>query len=476
MQKFLLFSAKGCRIYFASPCFGVPPYQFRQLSLCQQLLASALSCNSKYRNVTLPVRNLRIHQEPSMQRSDCSVPNASSRRSFLRYAALAAATPILTEAHFAFAAQKAASAAVAPRRRDWDPPPPDAVLINANENPLGPCKAACEAIAKIAPSGGRYDLFGETAKLTTTFSKQHDLPEDHIAVYAGSSEPLHFSVLAFTSPSHGFVTADPSYEAGMYAAMASKAKITKVPLTANYAHDVKALVAADPNAGVIYICNPNNPTGTLTPKEDIVWAEANKPKGSILLIDEAYIHLSDSPDVLDMVRSGKDVIVLRTFSKVYGMAGIRCGLALGRPDLLAKLQPFGQNSMPITGSAAANVSLLDPDLVPARKKIIGDTRRDTFAWLAANNYKLIGESQSNCFMIDTGRKGKSVIAAMQQKNVYIGRTWPIWPNAVRVSVGTPAEMAKFKTAFKEVMDAPATAVLRDSGRHAEDQIVFPHYA
>jgi histidinol-phosphate aminotransferase len=312
-------------------------------------------------------------------------------------------------------------------------------------------------IAKIAPSGGRYDLYGETDNLVKTFAQQNNLKESYVSVYAGSSEPLHYSVLAFTSPSRGFVTADPSYEAGMRAATVANAKISKVPLTSDHAHDMKAMVAADPNAGVIYVCNPNNPTGTMTTKQDIAWALDNKPKGSILLVDEAYIHLSDAPNVLDLVAADKDLIVLRTFSKIYGMAGIRCGFAVGRPDLLAKLQPYGQNAMPITGSAAANVSLLDAELIPTRKKIIGDTRRDTLAWLKSNNYKVIGNSQSNCFMIDTGRNGKSVISAMQAKNVYIGRTWPIWPNAVRVSVGTPADMAAFKTAFKQVMDTPASA-------------------
>jgi histidinol-phosphate aminotransferase len=382
---------------------------------------------------------------------------ANSRRSFLRYASLLAAAPIFTEAHFAMAAQQGQTGTA--KRPARTPMPTDAVLINANENPLGPCKAACEKIASIAPLGGRYDILGETDKLTKTFAAQHNLPEDHIAVYAGSSEPLHYTVLAFTSPTKGLVTADPSYEAPMRAAMVTQAKITKVPLTATYAHDVKALVAADPNAGVIYICNPNNPTGTITAKTDIVWALDNKPKGSILLVDEAYIHLSDAADVLDLVAAGKDLVVLRTFSKIYGMAGIRCGFALGRPDLLKQLEPFGQNPMPITGSGAANVSLLDPELIPTRKKIIADNRCETLAWLKENNYKVIGDSQSNCFMIDTGRNGQAVIAAMRDKNVYIGRTWPIWPNAVRISVGTKEEMAKFRTAFREVMGAPVSAEL-----------------
>ena len=183
-----------------------------------------------------------------------------------------------------------------------------------------------------------------------------------------------------------------------------------------------------------------------------MWAADNKPKGSILLVDEAYIHLSDEQSVLDLVKADKDVIVLRTFSKVYGMAGIRAGIAMGRPDLLEKLKTYGMNFMPVTAVAAATASLEDPDLVPTRKKIIADTRNNTFAWLTANNYKFV-PSVSNCFMIDTGRDGKSVIAALAAKNVYIGRTWPVWPNHVRITVGTPDEMAKFQTAFAEVMKA-----------------------
>jgi histidinol-phosphate aminotransferase len=394
---------------------------------------------------------------------------ALGRRSFLRSAAfLAAAAPILTEAQLAMAAAQTSAppSGMALHGQSPNAPPPSMTLINANENPLGPSKAACDAIARVAPLGGRYDLNGETDLLARTFAAQNGLKLENVAVYAGSSEPLHYSVLAFTSPTKSFVTADPSYEAGMYAARTSQAKVVKVPLTADCAHDVKAMVKADAQAGVIYICNPNNPTGTLTTKQDIVWALENKPAGSILLVDEAYIHLTDAQDTLDLVAAGKDLIVLRTFSKIYGMAGIRCGFAVARPDLLAKLAPFGQNAMPITGSAAARASLEDPSLVPTRRKIIGDTRRNTLAWLKANNYKVIGDPQTNCFMIDTGRSGKAVFAAMKAKNVLIGRTWPIWPNAVRVSVGTPEEMAKFKVAFKEVMDAKPMA-LGDHVQHAE---------
>ena len=382
-----------------------------------------------------------------------------SRRSFLRLASAAAAVPIVTEAHLAWAYAQSASSGVTTARRfhgGMQAIPADAVLINANENPLGPCKLACEACDRITPNGGRYN-FEQTVALGKTIMQIEGLGEDSLAIYAGSSEPLHYSVMAFTGPSRPYVTADPGYEAGMRAADMAGAKTIKVPLLRDtHAHDVKAMIAASPNAGVFYICNPNNPTGTTTPKDDIVWALKNKPKGSILLIDEAYIHFADQPSSMDMARAGEDVIVLRTFSKLYGMAGLRCGFAAGRPDLLAKLQTYGMNAMPITAAAAANASLQHAAMIPERKQINSDLRRQTFAWLDKQGYSYT-KSQSNCFMLDTKRDAKQVIAAMQAKNVYIGRVWPAWPTYVRITVGTAQDMQAFQTAFAAVMQAPAQA-------------------
>ena len=382
-----------------------------------------------------------------MQAADSSTP---SRRSFLRLSGLAATLPFLSEGHLAWAAvqngQPASSATPVPKLAVT----PQPVMINANENPLGPCANALTAITASAKTGGRYDADGEIDRLTAQYAQHVKLPADHVLIYAGSSEPLQYSVLAFSSPTAPYVTADPSYEAGMMAAQAAGAPVIKVPLTPTYAHDVKAMVGASPNAGVLYICNPNNPTGTLTSREDILWATQHKPKGSILLIDEAYIHFSTEPSSIDLVTQGKDVIILRTFSKIYGMAGIRCGVAMGRPDLLDKLQRYGMNPMPVTAAAAANASLQDAALVEERRQINAGVRTNTFAWLQTNGWRYT-PSVSNCFMIDTGHSGKQVIAAMQERNVFIGRTWPAWPNHVRISVGTPQEMAAFQTAFAAVM-------------------------
>ena len=377
-------------------------------------------------------------------------PNQPTRRSFLRMAGFAATLPVLTEGHMAWAAlreaglnPKAAASTTVPHNKP--------VMINANENPLGPCEAALDAIRASALTGGRYDATDATPELYTTFAKVLNVPKDYLTIYAGSSDPLQYASVGFSSKERPYVTADPGYEAGMWGAQAAGHAVLKVPLTPTYAHDVKAMVAASPDAGLIYICNPNNPTGTLTPKADILWALQNKPKGAILLIDEAYIHLSTTPDCLDLVRAHQDVIVLRTFSKVYGMAGIRCGAAIARPDLLKKLREYGgENPMPITGVTAALASLKDTTLVPTRRKIIADTREKTLAWLTAKGYK-VTPSVSNCFMVDTGKPAKDVIKAMADKNVFIGREWPAWPNSVRVTVGTPEEMTAFQTAFADVM-------------------------
>lgn len=329
--------------------------------------------------------------------------------------------------------------------------PPDAVKIDANENPLGPCQEAAEAAQALVHKGGRY-MYEETFGMGELLAEQEGLKSNYVRPFAGSSAPLHQAVLAFTAPDRPFVTGDPGYEAGERAAKFIGSSVIRVPLMKDkaYAHDVKAMAAASPNAGLIYICNPNNPSGTLTPKEDIEWLVANKPKGSIVMIDEAYTHIAGAPFMTYLVAQDKDVVVLRTFSKIYGMAGLRAGAALARPDLLNKLSNYSAGALPITAMAAATASLKSKTVVPERRKIMADTRDDLQAFLDKHNIKYV-PSQSNCIMIEVGRPGAEVQMAMRKEKVYIGRVWPSWPTHVRVTIGTPEEMAKFKTAFLKVM-------------------------
>ena len=332
---------------------------------------------------------------------------------------------------------------------------PGAVVIDANENPLGPCDAARKAIVDMAPQGGRYSYWLKE-EFVKTFTEMEGLKPEYLRVFPGSSEPLHFSVLAFTSPTRSYVTADPGYEAGMRAARISGARIVKTPLTKTYAHDVKTMIAAAPDAGLFYVCTPNNPTGTLTPHSDIERLLAQKPKGSVVLVDEAYIHFSDGVSAIDLVKADQDVIVLRTFSKIYGMAGIRCGVAIGRPGLLEKLENYGGwSAMPITAVAAATASLKHEHLVSERKQLNAGIRQKTFDWLDRQGYSYT-PSQSNCFMLDAKRPAKQVIDAMAARNVYIGRPWPVWPTHVRITVGTQPEMEAFQEAFQSVMKSSST--------------------
>ena len=331
--------------------------------------------------------------------------------------------------------------------------PKDAVKINANENPMGPCPEAVDAIYNIVKNGGRY-MYEETYELAQTMAEMegvkfsYDSNESDIEIYAGSSAPLHQAVLAFCSKDRPFVKADPGYEAGERAANAVGAAVVKVPLRkGTWDHDMKAMIAAAPNAGLFYVCNPNNPTGTLTRREDIEYLVANKPAASVVMIDEAYIHISKNavPSV-DMVSQGKDVIVLRTFSKLYGMAGLRAGAAIARPDLLQKTRQWSAGAMPITAMVGATASLRVKTLVSDRRKVMGDIREDTFNWLTARNVEFI-PSESNCFMMNVKRSGKAFTADMAKENVYIGRSWPVWPEWVRVTVGSKDDMTKFKAAF-----------------------------
>lgn len=392
---------------------------------------------------------------------------AFSRRNFVRLFSGVAAAAALPS----FAQQASTVSSTMPERRrgsgagadmgEMRQLPPDAIVISSNENPLGPAQSARAAMADVAALGGRYDKTGIARATVATVSEQFGLKPGYVELYPGSGGPLDMALMSNIGPSRGLVCADPSYEQGPRAAMAAKAPLKQVPLTSTNAHDVKAMLAADPKAGAFYIVNPNNPTGTMTPREDILWLLKNKPAGSVVIVDEAYFHFSNDDSVIDQVAADQDIIVLRTFSKIYGMAGIRAGFAFARPDLLAKFQSISPEirlrnvaSVSLISAAGAGASLRDPDLVPTRRKINTDNREATLEFLEKNGYKYISGSQANFFMVDVKRPGREFQQNMLNEKIAIGRTWKAFPSYVRVTVGTADEMAKFKTAFVKCMDMP----------------------
>ena len=398
--------------------------------------------------------------------------NGVSRRSFLRTLGAASAAAAALPSAFAQQGQMAPAQAADQmggrrgmggmsdmgERRQL---PPDAVIISSNENPLGPAQSALGAIGTTAAMGGRYHG-EESMKTVQVISDQFGLKRGYVQLFPGSGGPLDLALMSNLGPDKPLVMGDPSYEQGTRAAAAMKAPLFPVKLTPTYAHDVKAMLAAHPSPGAYYIVNPNNPTGTMTPKEDIVWLIKNKPKGSVVIVDEAYFHFSNDESIIDQVAADQDVIVLRTFSKIYGMAGLRAGFAFGRPDLLMKFSSVAMParslaSISITSAAGARASLEDKDLVPLRRKINADIRSETLEFLTKHGYTIVPGSQANMFMVDVKRPGQQFQADMLKENVAIGRVWKAMPTYVRVTVGTKPEMAKFQTAFVKCMDmAPKT--------------------
>jgi len=352
-----------------------------------------------------------------------------SRRSLL---ALGAALPVLGHLNWAVAAPPAAET--------------DEVLLNYNESPYGPSPAARAAMQRGITTAGRYP-YTHMYALAGLFAQQHGLAETQVAVFSGSMAALRYAVLAFTSQTRGLVMATPSYEVPRQAAESHKAPVKEVSLNAEHAHDVSAMLAADTQAGMLYLCNPNNPTGTLTPIEAIRQALTNKPKGSVLVVDEAYIDFADTPSVVNWVKDHDDLLVLRTFSKIYGMAGARLGLAIGHPALLERLAVFGGDNVPAGASLLGGLaSLEDVKLLAQRKALNAQLRDETITWLKGRGFACTA-SQANCFMIDVKRPAEQVIETLAAHGVLIGRVWENWPQWVRVTVGSKQQMARFREVF-----------------------------
>ena len=264
-------------------------------------------------------------------------------------------------------------------------------------------------------------------------------------------------VAAFCSPTKGLVTADPTFESAWRTADYLKAPIAKAPQAPGAGHDVKAMLAANPNAGLYYICTPNNPTGTVTPLADIEWLLANKPKDSVLLVDEAYIHFSEAPSAAKLVAGRKDLVVMRTFSKLFGMAGVRLGLTFADPELQKRIMLFGPTAggLSITAMACGNAVYPEAALIKARREEMIANREETIAWLTKKGIDVQTGSQANMFMMDWKKPAKDMQAAMlaTPEKVQIGRNWPIWPTVSRVTVGSAEDMAKFRAAVEKVYTA-----------------------
>src|SRR5580692_188352 len=342
-----------------------------------------------------------------------------SRRAFAGMIAVG-----LTEAAFA---QRAKLSGVAPA---------DTVWINGNEFPEGPPQASIDAMAQVIGSSNRYH-YQEFPAFYAKLAASEGLTADQILVGAGSSEVLHAAVEAFTSPTVPLIYPMPTYEAAPELAKYKGFPVIETPLNSKMGPDVRRMAAEAQKAGggLIYIVNPNNPTSTITTSDDMSWLVANLPKNTNVLVDEAYIHYATSPEISSsfrFVKEGKNVIVARTFSKIYGMAGLRVGYVAAPPALIAKVTPYRNNVISIVGVRAVLAAFdLGPKFIDERRERNARTRSETTAWLKSKNVKFI-EPHANFMMVDVRRSVKDVAPLMLAKGVAVGRRFPPLTTMIRV--------------------------------------------
>ena len=336
--------------------------------------------------------------------------------------------------------------------------PADAVILSSNENPYGPSPKALEAAAHAAAN--RYpDALEEEAR--AAIARLHGVPVEQVLLGCGSSEILQMADQAFSGPGKGVVAAEPTFEAVLAYAKVARADGVKVPLTADFRHDLPAMAAAcDASTGLVYVCNPNNPTATIVTGDEMAAFAANVPPSAAILVDEAYHHFVEDTryrSSVELIGRHPNVVVARTFSKIYGMAGMRLGYAVSSKETIAAMQPLA--SWADTNAAvlaAAIASLADAELVPRQRKALNDTRRWLVSELAKRGYRTM-PSEANFVMVDVGGDVAPVIHAFRERKILVGRKFPSLPNWLRVTVGRHEEVAAFLAALPEVVAAPVRA-------------------
>ena len=368
-----------------------------------------------------------------------------SRRSFLRNvgvgaAAAGAVSAIPLGESLLFAGEPARAAR-----------PGGPILLNSNENAYGAFPSVHAAMQRALEVCNRYP---EDDRFVERVAALHKVKTEQVLAGCGSTEILKIAANAFTGPGKKLVQASPTFEAlGAYA-RAGGAEVVRVPLDQNSAHDLDAMLAAcESGAGLVYICNPNTPTASLTPRSDLETFLKKLPAGVVVLMDEAYHHFVDSPEYtsfLDRAAESEQVLVARTFSKVYGLAGARLGYSVAPLKVTEAMRPHrlfdSGNQMVLHGAMAG----LD-DSAAMHAAVQRNARdRAEFVRQAQTRKVSLVPSQANFVMVHTGRPVREVIAHFRQQNILVGRPFPPMETHLRVSLGRPAEMQAFWRAWDEM--------------------------
>ena len=331
--------------------------------------------------------------------------------------------------------------------------------LSSNENCWGPPESVMKAMNNAWKYSNRYGY--PDANIVGEIAKHHGVKPENILLGAGSGEILDVVGTTFLLGGKKVLGVEPSYSSVYQHATSIKTTAIKLPLGKDYRQDMAAMIkAANTRAseiGLVYLCNPNNPTGIVVSKQEVKQLLDGIPKDMPVLIDEAYHHFVDDPSYatsVPYVIEGRPVIIARTFSKIAALAGMRLGYAVATADIVQKMRPYSMGSINALVKHGGAASLKDTAAQAEVKNKVMALRKKTTSELNALGYETL-PSETNFFMVSIGREIVPVIEEFRKKGVAVGRPFPPMTTHMRVSIGTADEMARFMTAFKEIFPAKA---------------------
>jgi histidinol-phosphate aminotransferase len=334
---------------------------------------------------------------------------------------------------------------------------PTGIRLDSNENPNGPGRMVLDAVRDAFTVSNRYPA-GPDKELVNSLAKARGVKPENILMGCGSTENLSIAVRAFTSPAKALVVASPTFEDPARVAKLLGAEVREVPVTGELALDLDAMAEAAKGAGLVYLCNPNNPTATVHGADAVnnfIETLAKTSPDTMILVDEAYHEFVEDPSyatAIPVAIQNPKVIVARTFSKIYGMAGLRLGYAIGTADTIKLMQPLKLNSSTnMLAVAGALAALADHSTHLERERRLNhDSKAYTRNFFEKAGYK-VTPSEANFMMIDIRRDAKKFKDDCKAHGVLVGRPFPPLTTHARISIGTADEMRRATEIFKRVL-------------------------
>jgi histidinol-phosphate aminotransferase len=344
-----------------------------------------------------------------------------------------------------------AGEAAAPVARGGRAYPPVRARLNRNENPFGPPESALRAAAEAARRGNRYPLDSDYESLERAIAEREGVARENVLLGWGSGAVLCVLGAAYVRDGEMVAATPTFFQLPRYVA-ALGGRVRELPLDPSGAHDLAAMAAAvRGDTRLVYVVNPNNPTGTVTPSAPLRSFCDELSRRVPVVVDEAYLEYA-APEVdsmIGLVRAGRDVIVVRTFSKIYALAGMRVGYALARPETVRRLRPFGMGELHVSAVAAAAAALADREFVRVSRRRNDADRERLERILRRSGFRLL-PSRANFVMAEVGRPAQEFQADMLARGILVGGGWPGFERWSRITVGRPEELDALEGALAEV--------------------------